>query len=213
MSLNESFTKPLGPTGAALRQLLSGSPAPVPASSHFEYLNVEINSAQILLALGRRSRDANNVVIEHWYSGQTELLELRNGRIWRLSGAMTEWRGQVSEAPKWTALSDGGQVAWRRQLDIMPGYRYGQIDHIASQAMPSPPSSAKQFLALALQPQKLRWFSDTITSRDETGQPWIFQQAFAIESAVDHPDGRWIYSEQCVSPQMCMKLRYLGFVR
>lgn len=213
VSLMESFTKPLGPTGVALQHLMSGSKAPVPTSGHFEYLHVEIKSVQVLLSLGRRSRDDNNVVIEHWYSGQSELLELRNGRIWRLSGAMTEWRAQVSSAPKWSTLTHGGQVTWKRQLDIMPGYRYGQIDHIASQTLPTPRSSAKQFLALASKPQQLRWFSDYIISRDETGQPWIFEQVFAIESGVDHPDGRWIYSEQCVSPQMCMKLRYLGFVR
>lgn len=201
----------MGPAGVALRQWLSAPLAPAPISSDFEYLQVEIKSAQFLLALGRRSRDAHNVVIEHWYSGQSELLELRNGRIWRLSGAMTEWRGQVSAAPKWSALADVERVTWKRQLDIMPGYRYGQIDHIDSQRLPSPPASAKQ--NLSSQAEQLWWFSDTITSRDETGQPWIFKQVFAIESGAEHPDGRWIYSEQCVAPQMCMKLRYLGFVR
>ncbi len=211
LSFDESFTKRLGPTGLALRQLLVNAPAPVPVSSNFEYLQVEINSVQILLALARRTIDPNNVVVEHWYSGQSELLEIRNGRIWRLSGAITEWRGQVAVPPSWSALANGGPVTWQRQLDIMPGYRYGQTDHIVSQRMQSPPASSKQ--ALPAQAQPLLWISDAVTSRDEAGQPWTFEQVFAIESGNANTDGRWIYSEQCVAPLMCMKLRYLGFVK
>jgi hypothetical protein len=190
------------------------SPAdPVPASTQYEYLQVEFKSAKILLALGQRTRDANNLVVEHWYSGQSELLEIRNGRIWRLSGAMTEWRGQVAAPPAWSALAHGEQLSWQRQLDIMPGYRYGQTDHIVSHRLQSPPTSAKRALGAQAQAQAVSWFSDTVTSRDEAGRPWIFEQVFAIETNTANPDGRWTYSEQCVSPQLCMKLRYLGFVK
>jgi len=213
LSSIEGLAKPLGPTGVALSQLFGKSPDPVPSSSKFEYLQVEFKSAKVLLALGQRTRDANNVVTEHWYSGQSELLEIRDGRVWRLSGALTEWRGQVSAPPKWTELADGEKVTWQRQLDIMPGYRYGQIDDIASQRLSGPPASVKQRLDLSTQTRSLRWFSDAINSRDETGQPWIFEQVFAIDLDSGHPNGRWIYSEQCVSPLMCMRLRYLGFVK
>lgn len=211
--LNLAITKPFGPTGAALQQLLSRSSDPVPVSREFEYLQVEFKSAKVLLALGLRTRDANNAVVEHWYSGQSERLEIRDGRIWRLSGAITEWRGQVASPPPWSALADGTRVTWQRQLDVMPNYRYGQIDHVSSQRLPGGPTSAKQALDLSSQSQQLLWFSDTITSRDESGRPWVFDQVFAIEPGSTYPDGRWIYSEQCVSPLMCMKLRYLGFVK
>jgi hypothetical protein len=210
-SINGAITKSLGPSGEALGFLLRGSADPVPPSKQFEYLQVELNSAKFLMALGRRTIDANNVVVEHWYSGQSELLEIRNGRIWRLSGATTEWRGQVAAPPNWSTLANAGQVKWQRQLDIMPDYRYGQTDHIVSHRLSTPPATAPK--TLSTQPQQLSWFSDTITSRDEAGQPWTFEQVFAIDSGSGHPNGRWIYSEQCVSPVMCVKLRYLGFVK
>jgi hypothetical protein len=211
VSPDGAFSKSLGPPGAALDLLLRKSAEPVPQSNQFEYLQAELNSVKILLALGKRTIDANNVVVEHWYSAQSELLEIRNGRIWRLSGATTEWRGQVAAPPSWSALANAGHVKWQRQLDIMPGYRYGQTDHIVSHRLSIPPATAPK--TLSTQPQQLSWFSDTITSRDEAGQPWTFEQVFAIDSGSGHPNGRWIYSEQCVSPVMCVKLRYLGFVK
>jgi hypothetical protein len=71
----------LATTCAALLQLLSGSAAPVPTSRNFENLMVDINFAQLLLAFGARYVDANNVVIQHWFNGQAESLELRNGCV------------------------------------------------------------------------------------------------------------------------------------
>ncbi len=156
------------------------------------------------MALGERSLVvvAPNVARhEYWYTGQGEMLYLRNGRIQEAKGFTQEWRGQTSSPPEWADLLQSNRaISWRRQLDVMPGFRYNLVDHITTYNLPTPKQLPESVPTNAL------WIGDSVESKIENGRPWRFEQKFALEQGVV------VYSEQCLAPELCFKLRTLGVV-
>ncbi len=199
LSLPEPLRKYMGPLGPVLSMPKPADPQP--ASPDHEYLRVSLGQQKMLFALGLRGLDKGDVV-EHWYSAQSELLLLRNGRIWQLVGTPTQWRGQTASPPSWPQmLSSTAPVDWTRQIDVMPGYRYGQTDRIQTFGLPQAPAVA---IATPLG-QPTRWFKDQVLSQDERGQAWRYNQVFAVTA-----EGQVLYSEQCVAPDLCLRLQYIG---
>ncbi len=169
-----------------------------------EYLWVSVGGRAAVMALGERSLVgvAPNVVRhEYWYTGQGEMLYLQNGRIQEAKGFTQEWRGQLSSPPEWSdVLQSNRAISWRRQLDVMPAFRYNLVDHITTYNLPTPKQLPENVPTTAL------WIGDSVESKNENGRPWRFEQRFAIENGVV------VYSEQCLAPQLCLKLRTLGVV-
>jgi len=193
----------MNPTLATLGTFLPGKDPALMVSRGFEYLLIEINGRKTAMALGNREEvlDAGRVVVhERWYSGHREMIHMVDGRIQTAFGLTVEWRGQRSAPPSWTALTGSEQpVNWRRELDVMPGYRFGQTDQIQTQ-LSSAPRGAPAMPADAL------WVSDTVRSPQPVGGDWLFVQHFALQQ------GRVVYSEQCLSPDVCFKFKHLGLI-
>ncbi len=169
-----------------------------------EYLWVSVGGRATVMALGERSLEgvAPNVARhEFWYTGQGEMLYLHNGRIQEVKGFTQEWRGQTSNPPDWAdVLKSNRAISWRRQLDVMPGFRYNSIDHLTTYKLPAPKQLPEQVKPTAV------WVGDSVESKNENGRAWRFEQRFAIEN------GMVVYSEQCLAPELCLKLRTLGVV-
>lgn len=167
--------------------------------SGVEYMVVTLDGRATVMALGERTDLVTPQGLErheYWYSSQHEMLHMVNGRIHRAFGLTVEWRAQDASPPAWADVKKARhEVPWSRVLDIMPGYRYGQVDHLWVR-----PSSAPQTPPQGV-PTSAAWFEEAVVSKTEEGRPWEFRQRFAVL------DAQVVYSEQCLSPRVCLSLR------
>mgnify|MGYP000054668485 CR=1 FL=1 len=166
-----------------------------------KYLQVSLNDRKSAMALGYRRLQGLDVH-EHWYSGQREMLHLMNGRIVEVQGMTYEVRRQSEKTPSWRDLAESKKpLVWSRTKDLMPGYRYGQVEYIISQwVVPT-----RQEAALVSKPAQ--WFIEQVKSKTADGREWLYNETFAVL------DNQVIYSEQCVAPDLCLTLRPLGVVK
>lgn len=195
----QSVLPAFGPLGDAIHHAVHGSEPKGQFLPGFEYLLMDLEDRQAVMVLGTRRTTATpsgEVVDEYWYSGNREMLHLRDGRIQTLLGATTEWRETRGQPPQWASLQPGQPpTPWLRERDEMPHYRYGIQDRIDTQVMTEPPPDGGKHPAL-------RWIQDDIQTTTREGQPWAFQQRFALQNH------RVVYSEQCISPALCLRLTH-----
>jgi len=170
----------------------------------FEYLLIEIDGRKTAMALGSREvlvQQGQEKVHERWYSGQREMIHMVNGRLHTAVGLTVEWRHQRSTPPTWGAVGQTqDKLTWGRELDIMPGYRFGQTDHVQTRVSSAPKGAP-------ILPSDALWFSDWVRSPQPLGEDWVFAQHFALHQ------GKVVYSEQCLAPTVCFKFQPLGMVR
>ncbi len=169
-------------------------------SAGFEYLEVEWQGLKASMALGYRETKGNNVT-EHWYSGQGEMVKIVNGRVVQVLGMTKEVRHVGTNTPVWSdILAHRLPIVWSQTKEVMPGYRYGLKEYVITQQV-NPIAAEKTLITDAT-----AWVLEEIKSKDEKGKAWIYQQKFALNG------DKVIYSEQCLAPRMCFKLRPLGVV-
>jgi hypothetical protein len=170
----------------------------------FEYLLIEIDGRKTAMALGSREvfiHQGQQQVHERWYSGQREMIHMVDGRLQTAVGLTVEWRHQRSTPPAWVVVGQTqDNLTWRRELDIMPGYRFGHADHVQTRVSSAPKGAP-------ILPSDARWFSDWVRSPQPLGVDWVFAQHFALHQ------GKVVYSEQCLAPTVCFKFQPLGLVR
>ncbi len=169
-------------------------------SAGFEYLEVEWQGRKAVMALGYRETNGSNI-IEHWYSGQGEMLMMVNGRLVKVLGMTQEVRHVVTNTPVWSdILGHRLPMVWSQTKEVMPGYRYGLKEYVITQKV-NPNEAEKTLITDAT-----AWVLEEIKSKDEKGRSWIYQQKFALNA------DKVIYSEQCLAPELCFKIRPLGVV-
>jgi hypothetical protein len=172
----------------------------------FEYLWVSLDGKASVMALG--SRDVRGTAVhEHWYTGQGEMLYLVDGRVQQALGFTHELRQQTGAPPVWGSFEAVlGQVqpikdvTWTRQLDVMPGYRFGVQETLVSRPLAEPARLPEGV------PARAQWVADEVQGKQANGLPWVYAQRFAIKN------NRVVYSEQCLAPNLCLALRPLGVV-
>ncbi len=166
-----------------------------------EYLEVSLDGRSSAMALGYRETKGLDVH-EHWYSGQREMLHLVNGRVVEVQGMTRELRKQSDKVPRWHDLAESKRpLVWSRSKDLMPGYRYGQLEYIISQWVKPTAQEA------ALVDQPAQWFIEQVKSKTADGREWLYNETYAVVNS------QVIYSEQCVAPELCLTLRPLGMVK
>lgn len=179
---------------------LSNKTAKSSISAGFEYLEVEWQGRKAAMALGYRETQGSHVS-EHWYSGQGEMLKLLNGRIVQAIGMTHEVRNIETNTPVWSdILTRRSPVVWSQTKEVMPRYRYGLKEFVLSKEM-TPSASEKGRASDAT-----TWVIEEVKTKDEKGKVWVYQQKFALNG------NSVIYSEQCLVPEMCFKLKPLGVV-
>lgn len=170
-------------------------PPPARLVPGFEYLEVSVGSHRTVMALGKREQ-TGGAWLEQWFSGQGEMLELRDGRIHRALGMTHEVRETRAKPPAWDsrpALAAPG-MAWSRQRQVMPGYQL-RLEEVRSQDI-SPPDAGPFAEA--------QWVQEEVRTRVLGGPAWQYTERFALR------EGRVVYSEQCIHPELCFRLRPMG---
>jgi hypothetical protein len=194
----------VNPTMDMLTTFLPGKEPALMVAKGYEYLLIEIDGRKTAMALGARQEviESGQVMVhEHWYSGQREMIHMVNGRIYTALGLTVEWRRQQSSPPIWASLAASQvPVTWHREIDVMPGYRFGQTDRIETQVGSAP-------FGAPAQAGGTQWFVDHVRSPQPLGGDWVYKQHFAVHQ------GRVVYSEQCLSPNVCFKFKHLGLVQ
>ena len=172
----------------------------------YRYLRVQVQGHPPgLLVLGYV--DAHPLgPIEVWYSGNQEAIRLQNGRLVGNSGTARSWAAVRFEPapPDWAEVSAQG-ASYVRQHDEMPGYRFAiqeQLHLTAWQGVPplDLPATLPQSTA-----QGYRWFRESAT-------PLGGQLGAALPDAwfawgKDRGEYTIVYSEQCITPDFCLKLQ------
>lgn len=163
----------------------------------FEYIEVELNGNTTALALGYRKVEGADIE-EHWYSGVGEMLTLRNGRLVEVLGMIGEVRQTSREIPKWDQLeANHSPLTWMRTRNLHPGYRYGVKEYVTSEAKVNKKVNRQT---------NQTWVLETVQSERADGREWRYEEKFQLEN------GRVVFSEQCLTPSICFKLKPLGVV-
>lgn len=187
----------------------AATPPSIAPDARFEYLQLNRGASSLQLVLGYRSllpvTPSQPVVPiqEHWYSGDRELLVLRDGRIEQALGMAIEWRSsRAPTQPDWDRLLASFQPwPWQRHRDEMPGYLYGVVDEVVSRRVD--PMVAAVPIVEGLD-AGLVWVQEDVRSPRADGQIWTHRQWFAL----DRRDERWMvrWSRQCLGPDWCLDL-------
>jgi hypothetical protein len=175
----------------------------------FSYLRVQVpGHPPGLMVLGYMDPDPAGL-IEVWYSANRETLRLQNGRVISTTGTLEDWSAvhYAPAPPAWSDVTVAG-IAYERQHDGMPGYRYGIREQIKVQAWPSLPPLELATSLPADKAASYRWYRESV----------LPQPGQASLSTVSLPDAwfAWgkhrgvsqiVYSEQCLAPDFCLKLQ------
>ena len=170
----------------------------------FSYLRVQVpGHPPGLMVLGYVDQDPAGPV-EVWYSANRETLRLQNGRVISSTGTEQDWSAVqfVPAPPAWSSVSEGG-ASFTRQHDVMPGYRFGIREQMKVHTWPGLPSVALPDTLPAEKAASYRWYRESVLPLPgQTALPdaWF---AWGKHRGVN----QIVYSEQCLSPDFCLKLQ------
>ena len=164
-----------------------------PLNPKLRYLRVTVKGRVILLVLGyKESHDLGP--IETWYSAEGEVLRMQNGRILSTTGLQVDWRAvRHKEQPSWAYLLEHNSLQFKREIDEMPGYRFGIEQKLSLYQIPTP----KNALLKGLPPSDLRWLEEKVLDQNN-GLP-------SARYGLQIKDGlhKVVYADQCLSKDFC----------
>ena len=183
------------PGYASLKALISPTKAQFDAS--YDYISIQSDNSNGRMILGYRQFQEDKL-IEHWYTGAGEMIETVDGRIHKALGTTSEIRRNTGQAPSWQTVSESRvPLTWQRRLDIMPGYRFGLEEKISTRQL----TEVEIPVVPGVEKRGLVWFQDDVQAKDIQGQAVTYQQLFAFRNK------QLIYSEQCISEMMCLRIQ------
>jgi hypothetical protein len=175
-----------------------GATAPEPVfNPNYRYLRVVVGGQTVYMVLGYIDKRPEGAV-EVWYSNAGEVVRLLDGRLVGTTGLTTDWREvRFSRLPAWSEASNSSQPkTFGRERDMMPGYRFGIRDEIVQTTIAVPQQAAVAGTAAA----SLRWYEERSVSRPSSAS--LPPARFGVSQAGGTP--RVVYSEQCISNDLCM---------
>jgi hypothetical protein len=136
--------------------------------------------------------------IETWYSSESEVLKLLNGRVLSTNGLELDWRNvNYTSLPAWSELSGLNtnivQVEFTRTHDQMPAYKFG-VSEVVSLYGVSAPSNSN---LAGLPANQLKWFEEKVKGTTHTLP--------SARYGLTNKDGQTVvvYGEQCFSSELC----------
>ena len=156
---------------------------------NFDYLRVTVRGQVLYLARGYTDADPAGPVTV-WYSSDREVLRLQRGRLAGLAGTPVTWlhvRGLAQAPVAWPGTQS---ITWQRQVDHMPGYRWGLRDQLVVRPIAAPADSALSDWS----PQALQWADE----QDQAGR--LPPARYAWAPGQPEP----IYGEQCLHTDFCL---------
>jgi hypothetical protein len=175
-----------------------GAAAPEPVfNPNYRYLRVVVGGQTVYMVLGYIDKRPEGAV-EVWYSNAGEVVRLLDGRLVGTTGLTTDWREvRFSRLPAWSEASNASQPkTFGRERDMMPGYRFGIRDEIVQTPIAVPQQAAVAGTAAA----SLRWYEERSVSHPSSAS--LPPARFGVSQAGGTP--RVVYSEQCISNDLCM---------
>ncbi|MGJ7558784.1 YjbF family lipoprotein [Variovorax sp. RB2P76] len=170
----------------------------------YRYLKTTINGRAIYMVLGYLDKRAEGPV-EVWYSSAGEVIKLVNGHLAGTTGLRVDWRevrflslpSFQGDAGNTAAGASGAQTQrYARERDLMPGYRFGVRDDVIRTPIAPPKDIALSATAAAT----LQWYEERSVSRPANLS--LPAARFAVSVASGAP--QVVYSEQCISSDLCM---------
>jgi hypothetical protein len=184
---------------ATARHIYGGGAAtPEPVfNPNYRYLRVIVGGQTVYMVLGYIDKHPEGAV-EVWYSNAGEVVRLLDGRLVGTTGLTTDWREvRFSRLPAWSEAVNASQPkTFERERDMMPGYRFGIRDEIVQTPIAAPQQAAVAGTAAA----SLRWYEERSVSRPSSAS--LPPARFGVSQAGGTP--RVVYSEQCISNDLCM---------
>ncbi|MFT4192803.1 MAG: YjbF family lipoprotein [Comamonas sp.] len=189
--------------------------ASLPADRAF--LRMDLGKATFILPRGAVERTAvtsatgesGTQETEVWYSGSGEVVRTTNGRITGTDGIRrADWRGVwLDGAPTWQqALQQTQPITYGRTRDLMPSHLYGLQERLTLT-----PIAERDTRVSGYAPGQLRWFrEDTQTLARVPESSASLVRLPAALYAVDPATATVVYSEQCLSRDICLRLQRLG---
>jgi len=134
--------------------------------------------------------------LETWYSSAGEVLQLCDGRLWSTRGLGVDWWSvrYLTPPPDWPGPSTSKAPQFQRRLDIMPGYRFGQIQTLTLRAADGPNRAKLSGIAAS----DLRWYEESL-SVDGRDQPIA---RYGLRK--DGRSNQIVFGEQCLSENLCI---------
>lgn len=159
----------------------------------FSYLRVQVGEREVFMALGYIDQLADGPV-QVWYSGDGDVLRLRDGRVVGATmKAGPNWLGvSFAQLPGWDTLVE--QAAFERVRDVSPGYRFGIRERMLIRRIAAPDDSQLRLIPAA----SLTWFEEVVQ-----GETDIPPARYAISTDGPNGAGRVVYAEQCLSSEYC----------
>lgn len=180
-----------------------------PVDPRYRYLRVEVaGRAPALMVLGYVDAHPEGE-IEVWYSAGREVIKTQSGRVIATSGLELDWRTvrHLTPAPAWAKVPV--TVAhYERSRDEMPGHRFGVTDRVELVAWPGVPPIA---LASTLPDSRARgyhWYREAAQRAGGAAHQHFLVLPPSWFALGTHQGAlRVVYSEQCLSASLCLKLQ------
>lgn len=171
-----------------------------PLRPDFRYLRATIGSNEALIVLGY----IDPVPIagtEVWYSGTKQVVRLSQGRIVGTTGLEIDWPSvALSQVPTWREVIDNRGGQYQRRRDTMPSYVSGIRETVTIRPIAVPTDSR----LVQVTPASLQWFEERSRSDGLPTDP-LPAARFALDASSTLV--RVVYSEQCLSPRVCISLQ------
>jgi len=199
------------PIAQSAQALFAGTDAgaaaiPVQLDPRLSYLRVQVpGHPPGLLVLGYVDAHPAGPV-EIWYSGNTEVLRLQQGRLVGSMGTLRSWAGVrfVPQPPAWASVTSQG-ARYVRQHDEMPGYRFGITQQLQLEALPGLPSIKLPASLPLADAQSYQWFRETATPLGGQGAALLPDAWFAWgKRGGGHSV---VFSQQCLAADFCLTLQ------
>lgn len=169
----------------------------------YRYLRMEVGGRPVaILALAFIDNHPAGE-IETWFSAQREVIKTQNGRIIGTAGLEVDWTGvrYPIAPPQWDKVSSTG-ATYVRERDQMPGYAFGLRDSMAIIPLSEVPvSRLPKGMPLAAA-RTYRWFQES--GRSSVG---VDLPTELIAWGAHRGGQTVVYSEQCLTPEFCLKLQ------
>lgn len=159
------------------------------------YLHVQIGRQVGLMVRSDTPLAGDIPGSSHWYSADGALLRLQDGRLIGLTEAGRSWR--VTQGPTtidWAAIATGQALDFQRQVNQLPGYHIGLIQHRRLRAIPSAPAAHSLRSPVA----KPQWFIEHDARGGEATAAW-----YAVDLATQPP--RVLYGQTCLAADWCIR--------
>ncbi|MDD5247885.1 MAG: YjbF family lipoprotein [Rhodocyclaceae bacterium] len=166
----------------------------------YRYLRATVDGRTVLLVLGYvEPHPGGNIDV--WYSAEHEVIKLQHGHIIATAGLATDWREvRFVAPPDWHAMAAQQTTTYTRERDEMPGYHFGIREVVTARPIAAPGTT----LIKAIDPASLRWIEESAQSQTPNAVP-LPPARFAFDPRADNETV--IYSEQCLSPSLCLALQ------